>query len=178
MVFHVVLFCRVCPLSSSTPSSLASSSFILLYLVSLPSFLSFSHEINTHGWAGRATGEPRRLGDQLRERVPSRMGKKLRNAKYYCASSPPPVLSRDLTLVIILTALTDLDICTYIHAIYVCGSWLCLCACCTNYTLHDVVLELLVVSSLTVMWQNVISLIVSTRKRSLCSDFYRETIAL
>lgn len=60
MVFHVVLFCRACPLSPPPPSPLASSSFILLHPISLPSFLSFSREINTHGWAGRATGEPRR----------------------------------------------------------------------------------------------------------------------
>lgn len=32
-----------------------------------PSFLSFSREINTHSWTGRATGEPRRLGDELSE---------------------------------------------------------------------------------------------------------------
>lgn len=98
-------FCSAAPapFPFHPPSPLASSSFILLHPISLPSFLSFPREINTHGWTGRATGEPRRLGDELGERVPPRTGKKLRNAKYYCASSPPPVLSRDLTSVIILT---------------------------------------------------------------------------
>lgn len=65
MVFHVVLFCRA--LSPSPPPSSSSFSLSLSPPASPPSFLSFSREINTHGWAGRATGEPRRLGDELRE---------------------------------------------------------------------------------------------------------------
>lgn len=74
---------------------------LLFYPAFLPSFLSFSREINTHSWTGRATGESRRFGDELREDI-FWMGKKLRNAKYYCVA-PPPSISQPLTLIIIST---------------------------------------------------------------------------
>lgn len=51
----------------SAPSAVRPTAS-LLFPVFLPSFLSFSREINTHNWTGRATGESRRLGDELRER--------------------------------------------------------------------------------------------------------------
>lgn len=40
---------------------------LLFFPAFLLSFLSFSREINTHSWTGRATDKSRRLGDELRE---------------------------------------------------------------------------------------------------------------
>lgn len=40
---------------------------LLFFPAFLRSFLSFSREINTHGWTGTATGESQRLDDELRD---------------------------------------------------------------------------------------------------------------